>query len=105
MENIENHLDGAILFINDHLTRPKTKTDRDKWLNILIIDIDILDFINNTKNKNIIIAILNVVEQLDHLFDTKEDKPAILISNTNSRRDYLPKNGDSLSALGIAFTH
>src|SRR5688572_7603191 len=101
MESIKSNLNNAIYFINDHLRERKTIKDRDKWCHILTNDMLILDQITSCHRKEIIIAIQNVLQQLDSLFDDK--KPPILIINTNYERCYLPNNQQSLYALGDRF--
>lgn len=127
MDLIDSHLNDAITFVNDHLRQRKSKDDCDKWCHIISNDILILDEMSNlkirrlegrlilnskepkgsanlTNKKEIIIALQNVLHQLDYLLD--EQKPPILISNTYKIRSYLPVNENSLYALGNAFqTH
>lgn len=104
MNSIESHLNDSIMFVNDHLRATKTENERDKLSHILSEDILILDNMTVNNRKELIVAIQNVLNQLDHLFDEK--KPIILLSNTCKRNCYLPENNDSLYALGNAFhTH
>jgi len=104
MNSIETHLNDSIMFINDHLRDHKTENERDKLCHILSEDILILDNMNVSNRKELIVAIQNVLNQLDHMFDEK--KPIILLSNMCKRNCYLPENNNSLYALGNTFhTH
>lgn len=110
MNLIESHLNEAIMFVNDNLRERKSENDRDKLVHILSEDVLILDEIsvcllpNNLNKKDLIIAIQNVLDQLDNLFEEK--KYPILLTNICKRNCYLPENKDSLYALNNIFvTH
>jgi hypothetical protein len=105
MELIESHLNEAITFLNGHLRESKSHNERDKWCNILTDDILKLDNMTNSrKRKEIIMAIQNVLYQLDHIFE--KGKSPILLLNVGKRESYLPENKDSHYALGNSFqTH
>jgi hypothetical protein len=98
MELIESHLNEAISFINERL-QIKTEEERNKWCHILSNDMLKLDEIGG--KKEIIIAIQNVLDQLDNLFET--EKPPMLISNIPKVRAYLPDHNNSFYAVGSAF--
>jgi hypothetical protein len=103
MESIIVHLNEAVKFVNGYFNQNRSKYDRDKWCHDLSNDILILDTMSNcVERKEMIIAIQNVLDQLDNLFEN--DKSPILISNMYIERSYLPKNKNSLYALGDSFS-
>lgn len=102
MDQIESHLHQAIEMANNHSRHRVKKSDRDRIVNTLNNDIVRLDGMTHPQRKNTIVAIQNVLQQLDHLYDS--DKPAIMIPPTASARtSYLPENRESSYALGNAF--
>lgn len=101
MEVIVDHLNESIYFIN---SSADDKTRRDILCNILTNDMIKLDGMERSdERKNMIVAIQNVLNQLDTLFD-KDKTPIQLCSNTDGRRSYLPENKNSHYALNNTFS-
>ena len=70
IKNIKLNLSNSIMFVNQH--GEKQVLDRDRWVNILMNDIITLDGLVYHKRKALIIAIQNVLSQLDNLFNEKK---------------------------------
>lgn len=100
METVYNNLNEAILFVNNNLIFNQSEKDRNKLCEILTNDLLYLDSINHINKKETIIAIQNILDQLDHLFDDKKTK-IIILSNNGGDRNYLPSNRESNYALGV----
>lgn len=98
MEKVQNNLDSAISFINNKQSND-TKS-RDRLCELLTTDLLYLDSIKHENKKETIIAIQNILDQLDHLFDQK--KIIILSNKNNINRNYLPDNRQSDYALGLS---
>ena len=96
-----DHLDESIDFIN---RSSNDKTKRNILCNILTEDMIKLDMMDRSdQRKNMIIAIQNVLHQLDNMF--RDDKTSIQLQlNTGGRQSYLPQNKNSHAALNTTYS-
>jgi len=106
MDLIESHLNEAIYFMNKYSAeKVKAFDERDKWVNILTNDIILLDGTpSSDQRKEKIIALDNVLNQLEHLFDKDKKSLQIHSENIRQRGTYFPENKDSHYALKDSFS-
>ena len=107
LDKIQNHLEDAIEFVNfsnDSCIYPDLKT-KNKFITLLMNDLAKLDTIQDPERRNMIVAIQNILDQLENRYNVN-DKPILLQPTIQSTRtSYLPINKDSYTALGKAFRH
>ena len=100
---IEIRLTEASQFLNGALRTKPSERDRDVWVHKLTSDLMQLDAVTEeglrARRRELITGIQNVLDQLDHLFDS--NKPIVLLSGTQIlvRDEYLPSRPQSFYAL------
>ena len=96
MESIINNLNESIYFVN---SASNDTEKRNLLCNILTNDMIKLDEMERSnQRKNMIMAIQNVLSQLDNMFE--KNKPLIRLQlNDDNRQSYLPHNKNSHYAL------
>lgn len=102
LPRIEAELESAIQLVNNYPRENVTEKERDKWCEILTQHLITLDSMSFPQRKEMIVAIQNVLEQLDSLF---ENNKTIMLTLTSSRTSYYPEEKDSYTALGEAYRH
>ncbi len=103
-EKIIINIDCAVQFIATHKSDINKIPKRKELSHLLTNDLLLLDTLTRTtQRREYIIAIQNILEQLDTLFD--ENKTSILLTAQSTRTNYLPDQRDSHYALGLSFNH
>ena len=104
MDLINYNLEQAIHAVNNHSRYRLAENYRNQLIQTLEDNLIQLDGMNHIDRKETIIAIQNIIYQLEHIYD--KDKPIILLSSKIIlRTTYLPENKASTYALGNAFSN